>query len=137
LPDIEDSLKSLNEKLDWIVHRLSYLEAVLVENQQHPEVVSFLRGLRAGTSMYGEPLKVLSGLLSVSKLLESSGQRDETTRLILNVIAVRGPQNISQLAREIQHQKGKGSRTTVRKRVKELVEDNVLAKQGDKYGLAK
>jgi hypothetical protein len=75
LPDIEDSLKSLNEKLDWIVSRLSYLEAVLIENQQHPEVVSFLRGLKAGTSIYGEPLKVLSGLLSVRRALGNIARR--------------------------------------------------------------
>ena len=137
MPDIEESLKSLNDKLDWIMHRLNYLEAVLIENQQHPEVVGFLRSLKMGTTIYGEPLRILSSLLSVRRLLESSGQKDETTRIILNAIAVKGPQNISQLAIEIQNQKGKGSRTTVRKRVRQLLRENVLTKQGDKYGLAK
>ena len=32
LSDIEGSLKALNEKLDWIIQRLDYLEAVLTES---------------------------------------------------------------------------------------------------------
>ena len=60
MSDIDDSLKSLNQKLDWIITRLNYLENVLTESQQYPEVVTFLQSLKLGTTLYGEPLKTLT-----------------------------------------------------------------------------
>jgi len=136
LSDIEVSLKSLNEKLDWIIRRLEYLEAILTESQRYPEVVSFLRSLKIGTALYGEPLKILDRLISAKRLLESTPQRDEISRIILNTIAIKGPQNISQLTEEVKRQRGKASRTTVRKRVKALLESKVLIKDGTRYRLA-
>ena len=136
MSDIEVSLKSLNEKLDWIIRRLEYLEAILTESQRYPEVVSFLRSLKIGTALYGEPLKILDRLISAKRLLESTPQRDEISRIILNTIAIKGPQNISQLTEEVKRQRGKASRTTVRKRVKALLESKVLIKDGTRYRLA-
>jgi len=136
LSDIEASLKALNEKLDWIVQRLNYLEAVLTESQKYPEVVNLLRSLRMGTALYGEPLKTLNQLVSAKRLLESTPQRDEISEIILNTIALRGPQNISQLTREVQQQRGKASRTTVRKRVERLLQGKALVKEGNRYRLA-
>ncbi len=135
LPDTEVSLKSLNEKLDWIIRRLDYLETVLTENQKYPEVVAFLRSIKTGTALYGEPLKTLDRLVSAERLLESASPKDETSRIILNAIALKGPQNISQLTREVQSQKGKGSRTTVRERVKRLLQSKALVKVGNRYRL--
>jgi len=129
------SLESLNEKLDWIVRRLSFMETILTESQRYPEVVSFLRSLRLGTALYGEPLKTLDRLVSVSHVVESTAKQDEVSRIILNALALKGGQNISQLTREVEHQRGKGSRITVRKRVKKLVESKVLVKEGDHYRL--
>jgi len=136
LSSIEASLKSLNEKLDWIIRRLNYLEAVLIESQKYPEVVGLLQSLKMGTVLYGEPLRTLSSLVSARRLLESSPQRDEISRIILNAIALRGPQNISQLTREVQHQRGKASRTTIRERVKKLLQGKALIKEGKYYRLA-
>lgn len=136
MSDIGVSLKSLNEKLDWIIRRLDYLEAFLTENQKYPEVVAFLRSLRMGTALYGEPLKTLDRLVSAQRLLESVSSRDEISKVILNAIALKGPQNISQLTRDVQYQKGKGSRTTVRKRVKGLLQSKALVKEGNRYRLA-
>ena len=135
MADIQDSLTSLNEKLDWIIRRLNYLESVLAESQQYPEVASFLRSLKIGTIVYDEPLKTLNRLISVRHLLESVSPKDEMSRIILNAIAVKGAQNISQLAREIQYQRGKSSRTTVRKKVDSLVKSKALVKEGTRYRL--
>jgi hypothetical protein len=135
LSDIDGSLKSLNEKLDWIIHRLNYLENVLTESQQYPEVVSFLQNLKLGTAMYGEPLKTLNRIVSARHLIESVAQKDEINKIILNYIALKGPRNISELTREIKRQRGKASRTTVRNRVKQLVESNALVKEGSRYSL--
>jgi hypothetical protein len=135
LSDIDGSLKSLNQKLDWIINRLNYLEAVLTESQQYPEVVDFLQSLKLGTAMYGEPLKTLNRIVSARKLIESTAQKDEIQKIILNYIAVKGPKNISELTREIGRQRGKASRTTTRKKVKQLVDSKALSKEGTRYRL--
>ena len=135
MSDIDGSLKSLNEKLDWIINRLNYLEGVLTESQQYPEVINFLQSLKLGTSLYGEPLKTLNRILSVRQLIESMSQKDEINKIILNYIAVKGPKNISELTREIRRQRGKASRTTVRNRTKQLVESKALVKEGERFRL--
>ena len=135
LSDIDGSLKSLNEKLDWIINRLNYLEAVLTESQQYPEVIGFLQSLKLGTAMYGEPLKTLNRIVSVRKLIESISEKDEINKIILNYIALKGPKNISELTREIGRQRGKASRTTTRKKVNQLVESKALVKEGTRYRL--
>ncbi len=135
MSDINGSLKALNEKLDWIINRLNYLEAVLTESQKYPEVVSFLQSLKLGTALYGEPLKTLNRIVSARHLIESTSQRDEINKIILNYIAVKGPKNLSELTREIKRQRGKASRTTVRKKVKQLVQSKALVKEGNRYSL--
>ena len=135
LSDIDGSLKSLNQKLDWIINRLNYLENVLTESQQYPEVVDFLQNLKLGTAMYGEPLKTLNRIVSARKLIESTAQKDEINKIILNYIALKGPRNISELTREIGRQRGKASRTTTRKKVNQLVESKALLKEGTRYKL--
>jgi hypothetical protein len=133
--DVDGSLKSLNEKLDWIINRLNYLEAVLTESQQYPEVVDFLQNLKLGTALYGEPLKTLNRIVEARKLIERSSEKDEINKIILNYIAVKGPKNISELTREVGRQRGKSSRTTIRNRVKQLVESKALVKDGTQYRL--
>ena len=135
MSDIDGSLKSLNQKLDWIINRLNYLEGVLTESQQYPEVVNFLQNLKLGTAMYGEPLKTLNRIVSVRKLIESLSEKDEINKIILNYIALKGPKNISELTREVSRQRGKSSRTTIRSRVKQLVESKALLKENNRYRL--
>ena len=135
LSDIDNSLKNLNQKLDWIIGRLNYLENVLTESQQYPEVVDFLQNLKMGTAMYGEPLKTLNRIVSAKKLIESTSVKDEINKIILNYHAVKGPKNISELTREIQRQRGKASRTTVRSRIKYLIKTGALIKDGKSYRL--
>ena len=133
MSDIDGSLKSLNQKLDWIISRLNYLENVLTESQQYPEVVTFLQSLKLGTTLYGEPLKTLNRLVSARKLIKSTSQKDEISKIILNYIALKGPKNISELTREVGRQRGKKSRTTIRKKVKQLLKSKALIKEGPRY----
>lgn len=135
LSGVNGSLKSLNEKLDWIINRLTYLENVLIESQQYPEVVNFLQNLKLGTAIYGEPLKTLNRIISAKKLIESTSQKDEINKIILNYIALKGPKNISELTREVTRQRGKASRTTIRNRVRQLIKSKALKKEGNRYGL--
>ena len=135
MSDVNGSLKSLNEKLDWIINRLTYLETVLAESQQYPEVVDFLQNLKIGTAMYGEPLKTLNRIVSARKIIDSMIEKDEISKIILNYIALKGPKNVSELTREVGRQRGKSSRTTIRNRLKKLLERKALVKDGERYRL--
>jgi len=84
------SLESLNQKLDWIMKRLDFLEGILTEGQEFPEVVGFLRSLKIGTALFGEPLKTLGRLVSAKQIIESTSTQDEISRIIINAIALRG-----------------------------------------------
>ena len=109
----EDDLKALNDKLERVMNRLDYLEAILTESRKYPELAQLMGDLKVGAALYGEPLK-----------------------LILNALAMRGPMNISQLTREVAREKGSSSRVTVRKRVRELLEEEAIEKgEGHEYRL--
>jgi hypothetical protein len=66
------------------------------------------------------------------RLRRSHEPRDEISRIILNVLAIRGPQNISSLTPEIQRERGTGSRVTVRKKLLYLVDEGIVEK-GEGY----
>ena len=133
----EDDLKSLNEKLERVMSRLDYLEAILTESRKYPELAQLMGDLKVGAALYGEPLRLIQRLLGVRRYLERTPEsRDEVSRIVLNALALRGPMNISQLTREVAREKGSASRVTVRKRVQELLEEGAIEKgEGHEYRL--
>lgn len=109
------------------MRRLDGLEAMLTESKQYPEIAQLMGDVRAGASLYTEPLKLIQRLVSVRRFLgRDEEHRDEVSRVILNVLAVMGPQNVSQLTMELQRERGKGSRVTVRRKLLELMEEGVV-----------
>ncbi|UCD45740.1 MAG: hypothetical protein JSV27_04445 [Candidatus Bathyarchaeota archaeon] len=130
---VGDDLKALNEKLEMMMKRLDYLEAILTESRKYPELAQLMGDLRVGTALYGEPLKLIQRLLGVRRYLEKAPEsRDEVSRIILNALAIKGPMNISQLTREIAGERGSASRVTVRKRIQDLLEEGII-KKGDGF----
>ena len=134
---LEDELKELNEKFELMMKRLDYMEALMTQNQEYPELSKIMSGLRVGTSLYSEPLKLIQRLMSVQRRLKRSEEpRDEISRIILNVLAIKGPQNVSSLTREVQIERGTGSRVTIRKKLLELMEEGIIEKgEGHDYTL--
>ena len=132
-----DDLKALNEKLERMIRRLDYLEAILTESRQYPEIAQLMGDLKVGAALYGEPLKLIQRLLGVRRHLERTPEsRDEVSRTILNALALKGPMNISQMTREVERERGSASRVTVRKRVRSLMEEGVLERgEGFEYQL--
>ncbi len=132
-----DDLKALNEKLERMIRRLDYLEAILTESRQYPEIAQLMGDLKVGAALYGEPLKLIQRLLGVRRYLERTPEsRDEVSRTILNALALKGPMNISQMTREVERERGSASRITVRKRVRSLMEEGVLERgEGFEYRL--
>jgi hypothetical protein len=137
LSGLEDDLKELNEKLGIMMKRLDYMEALLTQNQEYPELSKVMGSLKVGTSLYSEPLKLIQRLICVQRRLKRSDERrDEVSRIIMNVLAIKGPQNISGLTSEVQRERGTGSRVTVRKKIVALVEEGVVEKgKGHDYRL--
>lgn len=137
MSELEDDLKALNEKLERMMSRLDYLEAILTESRQYPEIARLMGDLRVGAALYGEPLKLIQRLIGVRRHLERTPEsRDEVSRIILNTLALKGPMNISALTREVAAERGSSSRVTVRKRVKALIDEGVIEKgEGFDYRL--
>lgn len=133
----EDDLKSLNEKMERMMRRLDYFEAILTESRQYPELAQLMGDLKVGAALYGEPLKLIQRLLGVRRYLERTpDSRDEVSRIILNSLALKGPMNISQMTREVERERGTASRVTVRKRVQDLLEEGAIEKgNGFEYRL--
>ena len=129
----EEDLKSLNEKMERIMRRLDYFEAILTESRQYPELAQLMGDLKVGAALYGETLKLIQRLLGVRRYLEKTpDSRDEVSRIILNSLALRGSMNISQMTREVERERGTASRVTVRKRVQGLLEEGAIEK-GDGF----
>lgn len=129
MSSLEDDLKALNEKLEKMMSRLDYLEAILTESRQYPELARLMGDLRVGAALYGEPLKLIQRLIGVRRYLDRAPEsRDEVSRIVLNALALKGPMNISQLTREVAREKGSASRVTVRKRVYGLLVEGVIEK---------
>jgi hypothetical protein len=132
-----EDLKSLNEKMERMMRRLDYLEAILTESRQYPELAQLMGDLKVGAALYGEPLKLIQRLLGVRRYLEKTpDSRDEVSRIVLNSLALKGPMNISQMTREVERERGTASRVTVRKRVQDLLEEGAIEKgEGFEYRL--
>ena len=138
MSDTEDGLKALNEKLERMMQRLDYLEAILTESRQYPEIARLMGDLKVGAALYGEPLKLIQRLIGVRRHLDRTPEsRDDVSRIILNSLALKGPMNISQMTREVAGERGSASRVTVRKRVNDLLEEGVIEKgEGFEYRLS-
>ena len=135
----KNDLKELNRKLEIMMRRLDYLEAVLTESKEYPELAQVMGGLRVGTALYREPLKLIERLIGVRRYLDKTPEsRDEVSRIILNSLAIKGPMNVSALTREVADEKGSSSRVTVRKKLLALVEEGIVEKgDGHQYRLVK
>ena len=137
MSSLEDELRELNEKLGVMMKRLDYMENLMTQNQEYSEAARVIGGLKMGTSLYSEPLKLIQRLMNVQKRLKWSEEpRDEISRIILNVLAIHGPQNVSSLTREVQRERGTGSRVTIRKKLLELIDEGLIEKaEGHDYRL--
>lgn len=137
MSSLDKELKALTQRLEEVIRRLDYIEAVLTEGQRYPEVAQVIGGLKAGALLYGEPLKMIRRLLAVKRFLDrNAAARDEISRIILNSLAMKGPMNISALTREVTRERGTASRVTVRNRVRRLLELDIIEKaEGFNYRL--
>jgi DNA-binding transcriptional ArsR family regulator len=128
----DGDLRRLSKQLEAVIRRLDLIEAVLTEQRSYPELAALMGDLKMSANLYNEPLKLIQRLITAKRIVQRSEEpRDEVSRLILNSLAIRGPMNVSGLAREITSVRGSASRVTVRKRLKALLEEGVIVKDED------
>ena len=114
-----DELKNL---LYDIVRRLESLEKKLEEREIDDEaellyMVIKLLQLGVGTVDIASAAR---RFVSLRRKLTASSLRDSISRTILEILAVKGPLDISSLTAELRRQRGKASRRIVAQRVSEL-----------------
>jgi hypothetical protein len=123
----EDKVKDLDLKLDTIMNRLEIIERILSDSLQRPELASTVSSLRAGVLLVKEPISALERLSAASKYIHRrSVEKDEISRIIIQTLALNGPQNTSQLERAIREARGRASRRIVRARLRNLVSEGIV-----------
>ena len=122
-----DKIKELDRKLDRIMNRLETIERVLSDSLEHPELASTISNLRAGVLLVKEPIKALERLSAATNYIHRrSVEKDETSRLIIQTLALNGAQNTSQIERAVREARGHASRRIIRSRIQNLVTEGIL-----------
>ncbi|MCD6208979.1 MAG: hypothetical protein J7J67_02185 [Thermoproteales archaeon] len=121
---MSEELEEVKALLLRLIERVDRLERMLGERQMVDEVEAValaLKLLKLGAGMVNISSSALK-LARVDKLLRKGRIKDEITRAILEVIAVKGAQSISDLERELRRLRGKASRRIIAQRVARLEE---------------
>jgi len=128
LPEASEAkIKELDRKLDTIMNRLEAIERILSDSLDHPELASTISNLRAGVLLVKEPITALERLSAARKYLHRrSVEKDEISRLIIQTLALNGPQNTSQIERAIREARGHASRRIVRSRIRRLMDEGIV-----------
>ncbi len=119
---MSEELEELKALLLRLIERVDRLERILEEKQMETEAQALAIALKilklsAGTVNFSSAVLRLS---KVERLVRSKRIKDEITRAILEVVAVKGAQSISDLERELRRLRGKASRRIISKRVEML-----------------
>jgi len=138
IEELEAKIERLEERLDKIAKKLKMIEDILSENPVGQELILLiLRALISQTDVDLYVLRRYRMLLKVYHILKKENIRDEISKAILQVLATRGPLNISQLTRYVRLLRGKASRRIIAERLRRLEEKGIVVKEtkgrGKKY----
>lgn len=125
------SRRELIEKMERIEYLLEYLSREI-------ETIKRILGLGGGTNI----LSLLEGGIDVYKVATSEYKRilnieniirnikmDNLSKEILRIIAYMGPLNITQITMELKRRRGRASRVTVAKKLKEMIKRSIVREE--------
>ncbi len=120
----KDTLERLERLLESIIERLNRIEKILyAAGENDAEIVRMASKLILAFSLpafraYGISSKILN--------LMKRRRFDEISRTIIEVLAVKGPQTISELTRNVREVRGSASRRIISERIRKLEEIGVV-----------
>ena len=117
--------KDVKELLFNVLDRLEKLESMVLDQRRYEEAY-MLSVLVKILKMGSYPLELSNDIKRLMKVQEWLGVeriKDDIIRAILEVLALKGPMNISTLTREVRR---KASRRIIRNKIKELVRRGIL-----------
>lgn len=127
---VEELLKRVLERLERIESRLNQLEEIVSKPQQPGSdslaartLALALKLVKAGGAAV-DLAWAASRLAKLQPLLLKAG--DEISRAILEIIALKGPMNITALTGEVRKYRGTASRRIVASRVKQMSRSGLL-----------
>lgn len=121
---MSEELKELKALLLRLIERMDNLEQMLTEHQMINEaqaVALAMKILKIGAGTVNISSAILK-LSKVERLVNSKRIKDEISRAILEVIAVKGAQSISDLEKELRRLRGRASRRIISQRIEKLKE---------------
>jgi len=116
-----EGVQEINRKLDLLLKRLETLEKAISTILGSQELVNALGLLRLSGELYRDYSFLSLRIVKAQNHLQKEEiATDDLMRCILRTIVVRGPSNISQIARAVSKMRGKASRRTTASRLHRL-----------------
>ena len=116
---IEERIRKLEERIESLAKLLEELRRIAEGDPEARAVIAIaLRALSYNRNALG----IARWVLDAERKLKSLGLADDISRAVIEVLATRGPMNISQITRAVRELRGRASRRIVAERLKRLLE---------------
>ncbi len=133
---LEEDLERIKKDLELIMRRLDRLEEVLQSGKQGRELLSIVRGGKAGISLYAQSIDLYERLSRARRLMDDPRLADPISKAVVDSLAYLGTATISAITRHVREVRGSSSRTTVRKKLRRLQELGLVERKDSEYSLA-
>jgi hypothetical protein len=134
---LDDELQRIKKNLDIIAERLDKLEEMIEERDRDRSLLAIAKGGRLGASLYSQSIDVYNRLNRARRVMDDPRLRnDPISQTIIDALGYLGPSNISDITRHVKEVRGTASRTTIRSRIKKLVDLGIIVHEGSGYRLA-
>ncbi len=114
----DEDIREVKEKIDLLLKRMETLEKLISTILGSQELVSALGLFRLSGELYRDYSDISQRIAKAQKHLKKEEiASDDLMKIILRVLIVRGPRNISEITRAIKAVRGKASRSRIAKKL--------------------